>query len=507
MAAREALSSITADMRLQKQADSIPLYLEKYGHHIDIINLHAEENNPLSLSLPGQLNLSSLLLANINLLSAQGLYPPSIGGTALKQLQLFKCSMLDEAVGIALLEAVSQLTKLESLSMSEVDFGNAPHIKDSLLVLPMGLLERFKHLTALRLNDMWIGTPEAATPVLQPLQALTASLVDLELQHLKHEGALRLTASMLAGAVRLTNLTLVGADHDQDDGGDDNDDDPDCAHVCVEADILARRTVLQRLHLGFCRIVGGAAGVAQLLSHVKPLNQLTYLSFRGSLPEFHMDISPSAYSSITACSKLKILDLSVNTMPKGVWQHMLPAGRLVSNLVSLIIFNVYEPSGDYLPPPEGSRLVSCCPSLQELSVSGLYNVGLYNPEVLAALPKLTGLTRLSVEIEDDATTFEFVEAVCQFTRLRELDVFLPAGELPTALMHLTTLEALTSLSLDRNADTTISPVVTFTCEVRRRKHTDSAGCCGRVRVQLPWPDAIGGTWKCLTSVTSSMPVA
>jgi hypothetical protein len=84
--------------------------------------------------------------------------------------------MLTEAVGIALLEAVSQLTKLESLSMSEVDFGNAPHIQDSLLVLPMGLLERFKHLTALRLNDMWIGTPEAATPVLQPLQALTARL-------------------------------------------------------------------------------------------------------------------------------------------------------------------------------------------------------------------------------------------------------------------------------------------------------------------------------------------
>jgi hypothetical protein len=85
----------------------------------------------------------------------------------------------------------------------------------------------------------------------------------------------------------------------------------------------------------------------------------------------------------------------------------------------------------------------------------LYNAGLYNPEVLAALPKLTGLTRLSVEIEDVATTSEFVEAVCQFTRLRELDVLLPAGELPTALMQLTTLEALTSLSLDRNADTTI----------------------------------------------------
>lgn len=119
MAAREAMSSMSAYIRKQKQTDSIPLYLQKYGHHINNINLRGDKNNPFSLSLPRQLNLSSLLLANINLLSAQGMYPPSIGGTALKQLQLFKCSMLDEAVGIALLEAVSQLTKLESLSMSE----------------------------------------------------------------------------------------------------------------------------------------------------------------------------------------------------------------------------------------------------------------------------------------------------------------------------------------------------------------------------------------------------
>jgi hypothetical protein len=247
---------------------------------------------------------------------------------------------------------------------------------------------------------------------------------------------------MLAGAVQLTKLTIAGVNHD-----DDSLYDPYRADVCLEAGILANKTLLQYLYLGSCQIVGGAAGVAHLLSPLVSWHQLTYLNLINSLPEAYVDIPPAAYSSITASSKLQTMDLSDNTLPTGVWQHNLPVGMQLANLVSLVIFDEDDPSGDDLPAPECSQFVSCCPGLQELNVTGLYDAGLYNTEVLTPLRGLSGLYTLSLENEGVMTVF--VDAVCQLTRLRELELNLldTFGVLPPALLQLTMLQALTNLTL------------------------------------------------------------
>ena len=51
----------------------------------------------------------------------------------------------------------------------------------------------------------------------------------------------------------------------------------------MEPGALAGKTQLQHLCLSECEIVGGAAGVAQLLSHLQPLQQLRHLNVGYSL--------------------------------------------------------------------------------------------------------------------------------------------------------------------------------------------------------------------------------
>ena len=185
--------------------------------------------------------------------------------------------------------------------------------------------------------------PDEASPALQPLQALTR-LVDLRIEYLNDV----VTSSVLSGMQHLTRLELSFC-------------------VEMEPDGLAGKTKLQHLCLRECEIVGGAAGGAQLLSHLQPLQQLTRLDLWFSLPAVEGSNPPaSAYAALTASSKLQQLNIGACTLPAGVWQHMFPTGRQLPNLQSLNISCIKQPSGSYAQTPEATRLVSCCPCLHSL---------------------------------------------------------------------------------------------------------------------------------------------
>jgi hypothetical protein len=204
-----------------------------------------------------------------------------------------------------------------------------------------------------------------------------------------------------------------------------------------EPGALLGQTQLQHVVLRGCHILGGSAGVEQLLSLLQPLQQLTFLNLSASL----YNIAPAAaYAALTASSKLQHLDIRRCLLAEGVWQHIFPqgrAGRQLPHLSCLDIGDVHHAQG-LASAPEGSRLVSCCPGLQSLYMQGL----LYSSQLLADLPKLSGLQQLTLWPCNRSS--EGLEVVCQLTGLRELHVTDPTTA-EGLLLQLTQLKQLTRL--------------------------------------------------------------
>jgi hypothetical protein len=266
---------------------------------------------------------------------------------------------------------------------------------------------------------------------LQPLQALTR-LQDLRLSPYEHEGTPTVLASMLSGMHSLTHLQTSGMNADEG--------------LLVEPEVLAGKSLLQHLQVGWCTIKGGAAGAAQLLSYLQPLQQLTHLDM--GLSKWEGSPPAAAFSALTASSKLRHLDLHGCTLPAGVWQHVFPAGRQLPHLRSLKLNWVKAPDGSPSPAPEGRRLVSCCPGLQSLDVGSLQ----YSAELLAALQELSGLRTLCWRASSISNTvgtlltmpLEDLPMLCQLTGLVQLSLVLPEGA-TTELLQLSKLQELTSL--------------------------------------------------------------
>jgi hypothetical protein len=194
-----------------------------------------------------------------------------------------------------------------------------------------------------------------------------------------------------------------------------------------------------------CRISGGAAGFAQLLSQLQHLQQLTHLVlnsvyageylYEGGTPP------AAAFAALTASSKLQFLAIGKCTLPVGVWQHVFPAGRCLPHLTSVDVWSVKEPAGEDAAAPEGSRLVSCCPGLACLAL----RFGQCTTELLAALSRLSGLHVLHVSLADESRQ-DATGCICQLTNLRELSLFTcSAGCKEGLLLRLTQLRQLTSL--------------------------------------------------------------
>jgi hypothetical protein len=284
---------------------------------------------------------------------------------------------------------------------------------------PAGVLQQLPHLTYLELGGVFLVGPDKAHPALQQLQGLTG-LAGLKLISLRSV----VTCSMLAGMRRLTCLELL-------------------ENMELEPGVLAGMTQLQHLCVGSCQIRGGAAGVAQLLAHMQPLQQLTHLSMGHSLRAVEGGNPPaSAYAALTASSKLQHLRISSCTLPAGMWRHLFPAGRQLPNLQFLDISGVRQPTGELAQAPEGSRLVSGCPGLQSLHIRHLRS-----PE-LAIVQGLSALQTLAF----NGYTAEGWQAVCRLTGLRGLSVVGFGNYQEGALLQLTQLRQLTALHSDSPID-------------------------------------------------------
>jgi hypothetical protein len=302
-----------------------------------------------------------------------------------------------EALTAAL--ALSLLPDLEHLGASQwhedLDFDDG--------CLPTVVLQPLQQLTYLKLAGIGLQySPGQCDGELNRLQALSR-LVDLQLEP---TGDCTITANSVSGLSRLTRLVLS------------------CS---VEPGAVAGKTRLQHLQLELTQIPGHsiillgscATGAAQLLSELQHMQQLTHLQLGGGMPANRCvllgDHPLAAFAALTASSKLQYLDIRQCYLPKGVWQHMFPAGRHLPHLRELNLEGVEEQYGLRLAAPEGG---SCCPNLQSLNMENLFYS---NAKQLAPLTRLTGLHTLNFAFAvSEAKCPDVMQCLCELTGLREL---------------------------------------------------------------------------------------
>jgi hypothetical protein len=104
------------------------LYLDKHGQHVESVGIEGDDSCTFTVHLPGKLQLRLLDLTNVKLRLGHGRDPTGLWGT-LKLLAVDGCELLDEAVGVVFLEALSGPVGLEDLTLSELDFSRKapPH--------------------------------------------------------------------------------------------------------------------------------------------------------------------------------------------------------------------------------------------------------------------------------------------------------------------------------------------------------------------------------------------
>jgi hypothetical protein len=401
-AAVMAASSINAVVTDQKSVNNLLRYLRHHGQHIDSINLLRGFFHAAPLRQLPHTNLQRLTSLSFNGLHLQlqpgdefqgvlgaGVHqatPAHVLGLPLKQLQIHGCTLLDETEAFA--AALAMLTELQHLSLVSTFADNR------CVVFPSSVFRALQQLTYLELAGG--GLQEADG--LRHLQDLT-HLQDLRLS----DGyADKLQTSMLSGLQGLTCLKVFKA---HSVGG-------------LEAGVLADKSQLQHLELVDCSIADGSAGVAELLFQLQFLQQLTYLDLRWTL--FGCDTATAtAYSVLTASSKLQHLDISCCTLPPGVWQQLFPAERQLPHLRALTVNGAGYSSGAAVVM-DGSRLVSCCAGLQDLKMEVVH----HSAELLAPLTGLRSLSKLL--LRPAGSSSEGLELVCQLTGLRWLDLCYPS---------------------------------------------------------------------------------
>ena len=310
------LRNVTTSVTVQQHVDSVLMYLSN--------RLPA-----IPWQLPHSLQLSSLQLVGLplELWPCRNTFWGSAGVAGLKRLCVKDCEFWDmgaEFVGWDPLHTSDQLTMslselppvLEHLSIIGVTVMNNGH--DGGFWFGADAFEHLQKLTFLEINTLGIAWPY------EPDALSMTCLQDLRLESEGQGCPDMLLASTLAGADRLTRLDLHGCK--------------------TEVDVLAGKTLLQHLDLKYYSCVMDARShdtqcgnvvIAPLLAHLKHLQQLTYLVVSHTLLTIEDDSPLTTYSTITASSKLRHLDISGSSLPLGVWQHIFPAGRQLLHLQSL----------------------------------------------------------------------------------------------------------------------------------------------------------------------------
>jgi hypothetical protein len=150
------------------------------------------------------------------------------------------------------------------------------------------------------------------------------------------------------------------------------------------------------------------------------------------------DGATDTYSALTASSKLQRLDINGSKISAGSVQHMFPVGRQLPHLRELDISGVCR-----LTAAVGTRLVSCCPGLQSLSVLRMACC----TQWWEALQGLSKLSSLSVQPPPGSKEgwIRAVWGVCGLTGLQRLELSEPSDSTIGLPLPLTELQQLTYL--------------------------------------------------------------
>lgn len=403
-----ALTSITTFVD-QQQLDSLLLYLARHSQDVDSLELRGrarvqnQPSLPLLYGLPPSLQLRRLSLENVQLQllpggGHTGVLPP---GAPIKQLELMYCSVCESASGggAALTQALAQLPRRE-------------HFKFSAPSLPRHTLSGLQQLTSLDLPYA-LGDVAACLDLVPGLRALTAHLY----------GAVS-TSGKLSALQQLTSLHLVAH----------------CSGPSVDPAGLANKSHLRHLEVDRCPVAGGQQVCQRccpacsrcrslLLCKFWDLGRATAVPYRGP--------PAAAYTALTASSTLQHLHVAGYRLPPGVWQHVLPAGR---QLPQLRVLRAEECCTQFpWTHADTTRLVSCCPNLQDLSMRER-RVPMA-ADALHPLSSLRQLTALEAGELDDAGD----AAAAQLTQLRDLRVWKASRATDAGLLHLTQLKQLSTL--------------------------------------------------------------
>ena len=459
-AADSALTSITCRFTQshQQQLESIGWYLDKPHRqdHVTSLNLSGDEHG--THSFPFSFNILPLGSVQLNYLHLKPQKFPEWFETnhasseaqrmmlahrqalieasrepshELKKLRLCGCR-LDPKHLQDFIDALLLLPSLEHLSFDHVLTGGR-FLPPGLPLLESGVLQQLQQLTYLEL----VGLQDYNSRYDMPsLQALTR-LVDLRLQFTT---GCKISVDVLASCSQLMRLQLSRAE--------------------FEPGALAGKTLLQHLALISCKLFPyGASGVAELLSQLRHLQQLTVLNLESSMCAVDYALTPvQAFRALTASSKLQHLCLSKCLLPvaAGVWQHMLSDETKLPHLQSLDITGVRQPfvfKAEAAVAPECSRIARCCPHLRSFKMQGL----VFSAGRLANLTSLTTLHTLHLGnrfvngrafgSEEALQGLEVTSTVvCQLTGLRQLEIRTPRNKEGMLLLRLTGLQQLTRLT-------------------------------------------------------------
>ena len=411
-----AASSITAVVEMQTRLKDVRQYLSSQGKHVSSLNLSSSRRESVNIQhLPHKKlrGLSSLSFSKLGLLLNPQKGVPNVfgSGACLKRLQLHHCELLEKGRGLAaaLVAALSARPELQHLSIV---------MRLSSMEFPSRVLEVLQQLTYLELGGMQLKTRDA----MRHLYALP------RLQELRLERVQTAEAVQASGVSGLQHLSVLKLDRTWDRR--------------LWLGVLAGIPRLQHLDVSEHRV----AGLAEFLSHVGNLQQLTYLNLSNMLQCW----PPPAYAALTASSKLQHLDIKC-ALPADVWQHIFPAGWQLPHLQTLLISARSWPN-HVATALDGNLLVSCCPGLRSLSMEHV----VCSAELLAPLTGLSSLHELTlVPARADGGATEGLEAACllkgltgvvrQLTRLKQLNVR-KGGPDDSLLLQLKQLPQLTRVS-------------------------------------------------------------
>ena len=410
--------SIKPVLHDQQKMDQFLEYLGKYGQHIESLDLTGTRSreepgwirfNAFLQQLPydNMQNMRSLSCSNmrLQLLPGDGFHGVLGLGTALTQLQVNSCKVMEGMNDLA--EALLGLPNLQHLGITQTYVGGTER-RFPLPIVAIGTLQKLTHLVL-------AGDRVQDADGLRHLQGLT------NLQHLKLTGLqAAIRASTLFPFEHLTHLEVnPSSNPDQATGF--------CSSGVFEPAALAGMTQLQHVQLTSSSIVGGPAGVAELLSHLQQhITQTKTLIVDGLVAP------PKSCVTLTASTQLE----SVIINAKLSSQQVLGIAKQFPHLRAV---EVDIRCSGRAAPLHTSSLVSCCPGLQALVTPGFH----YSAEVVAQLSEMSSLTKLSLRPDSNAW-----DTVCQMTGLRHLRVSIPdgrKGEELQLLRQLTQLQQLTCL--------------------------------------------------------------